>query len=413
MRRRPIALAAFGACALAAVALATPAGATNPGLTPGASAYAAAAGTGTATLRPNLQLSGTLGGLLDVVVNPIVANDLNPLLSALSNSTNTLVAGALGSASPYTAATTSTELQNSTAPGTFPNETFPSSCTGSGGSAEPCYTGSSSGVTSALATASVGALNGFVEQVDSGTDSTNPVLGRSQVASANVSALPALSTIAGATNPLVSTGTVDAKANCPNDGAAGATKPATPPSASLAASTVNLLGGLVTFNVLSGEIANLTVNSVVYGSGSAAGTVAALPTVTVGGATVSQYGSAVQVAIPLTAAQVFTAVGLSSSITSDLANYTPTSTVNLLLTVGPNSSVTNTTVSAWGLGIGVDLSGALSFNVQNLVTATVNLPSGITAADNGNLLDLRLAATTCQSGIKASGVTPAIPISQV
>ncbi len=407
MSRRPLALVAVGVCAVASVALADPAGAANPLLTTGATAYAAAAGTGTATLKPNLQLSGTLGGLLDVVVNPIVTNDLNPLLSALASSTNTLVAGALGSASPYNAATTPAELQNSTAPGTFPTETFPSSCTGSGGSAQPCYTGSSSGVTSALATASVGALNGFVEQVVSAADSTNPVLGRARVAGANVSVLPALSTIAGASNPIVSTGTVDAKANCPNDGAAGATKPATSPSASLAASTVRLLGGLVTLNVASNQVSSLVVNGASYAS------LAALPTLTVNGVTVSPYGSAVQLAIPLTAAQVFSAVGLSSSIVSDLAAYAPTSTVTLRLVVGPNAAVTNTTVSAWGLGIGADLSGALSFNVQNLATATVNLPSGITAADNGNLLDLRLASTTCQSGIKVSGTMPAVPISQV
>lgn len=413
MRHRPLALGALGACTLACVGLAAPAAATTSSLTSGASAYAAAAGTGTASLRANLQLSGTLGGLLDVVVDPIVSNDLNPLLSALSSTTTTLVAGALGSASPYNAATTPAELQNSTAPGTFPNETFPSACSGSGGTAQPCFSGASSGVTSALATASVGALQGFVEQVAAGTDSTNPVLGRAQVASANVSVLPALSSIAGATNPLVSTGAVDAKANCPNDGAAGATKPATSPSASLSASTVNLLGGLVQFSVLNGQIASLSVGGTTYGSGSAAGTLAALPTVTVGGATVSQYGSSVQVSIPLTAAQVFSAVGLSSSIVGDLAGYSPTSTVTLRLTVGPNAAVTNTTVSAYGLGIGADLSGALSFNLLNLATATVNLPSGITAANNGNLLDLRLASTTCQSGIKVAGTTPAIPISQV
>jgi hypothetical protein len=67
--------------------------------------------------------------------------------------------------------------------------------------------------------------------------------------------------------------------------------------------------------------------------------------------------------------------------------------------------VTSRSASAWGLGIGVDLSGDLGFNVLDLVTATVHVPTGVGGGNYGNLLDLRLAYTTCQSGVNLSGTT--------
>ena len=44
------------------------------------------------------------------------------------------------------------------------------------------------------------------------------------------------------------------------------------------------------------------------------------------------------------------------------------------------------------------------------MTAKVHVPTGIGSGNLGNLLDLRLAYTTCQSGVNLSGnVTRAIP----
>jgi hypothetical protein len=379
----------------------------TPSLTPGASAYSAAAATGTASLKANLQLTGSLGKLLDYLIGPIVSQDLNPLVAALQGSVNGVVASTLGASSSLNATTDPNQLQVTTAPAAFPNDTLPSPCLPTG--AQPCYAGGGASVNGApLASVSVGALSGYVEQVAKSADATNPVFGRAGLANARVSVLPGLSSLIpslpGATNPLVSASTVSAKANCPNDGVGGATKPATAPSVAASTTGVTLLGGLVTFGVLNGQVTSLTVNGVAYAS------VLALPTVTVSGVTVAPFGSsAVVVSIPLTVSQVLNALGLSSSVASALNGFSPTSSMKLSLVVGPSSTVTSRSAAAWGLGVGVDLSGTLSFNLLDLVTANVNVPTGIAGSNLGNVLDLRLAYATCQSGVNAPTVVPVVP----
>jgi hypothetical protein len=204
-------------------------------------------------------------------------------------------------------------------------------------------------------------------------------------------------------NPLVSATAVAAKANCPNDGAVGATKPATAPSAAETVASVTLLGGLVTLGVLDGQIINLKVNGVAFAS------ILALPTVTVSGVTISPFGNSIMVSIPLSVAQLLVGLGLPGQVASALTGFAASSTVQLRIVVGPNSTVTSRTVSAWGLGIGVDLSGALSFNLLNLVGASVNIPTGIGGGNYGNLLDLRLAYVTCRSGTNTPPIVPAVP----
>ena len=51
-----------------------------------------------------------------------------------------------------------------------------------------------------------------------------------------------------------------------------------------------------------------------------------------------------------------------------------------------------------GAGHRRNLSGDLTFNVLDLVTANVHIPTGIGSGNLGNVLDLRLAYTSCQSG---------------
>jgi hypothetical protein len=291
-------------------------------------------------------------------------------------------------------------------PAAFPNDTLPSPCLPSG--AQPCYSGASASANGApLATVSTGVLSGYVEQVQQSADTTNPVFGRASVANPRVSVLPAISTLVpglpSATNPLVSASLVAAKANCPNDGAPGASKPATPPSVSESTSSVSLLGGLVTFGVLDGQLTSLVVNGVSYSS------VLSLPTVTVSGVTVAPFGQSVIVSLPLTVAQILTGLGLSSTVVNALNGFSPASSLTLSLVVGPNSTLTSRSASAWGLGVGVDLSGSLTFNLLGLVTATVNVPTGIKAGNVGNVLDLRLAYTTCQSGVTMPAVIPVVP----
>lgn len=393
------------------IALATDAAAAGPALTPGASAYSAAAGTGTASMQANLKLTGSLGGLLDEMIDPIVNQALYPLLDALDGTADVAANAALGTGSSLNAATRPTQQQVSPGPsGTFPNDSWPASCVSSGD--QPCYQASSTNVNGApFATVGLGQVKGYAEQVDSSADASNPIFGRASAANPRVSVLPAIAAplapaLPNAVNPLVSATSADARATCPNDGSTGATKPTTPPSADVSATSVTMLGGLVTFGVANGSITSLVVNGTSYPD------VLHLPTVNAGGVTISSYGSSVLVSIPLTVDQVLAGLGLPSDVVATLDGLSPTSTVALDLVVGPNSAVTNRTASAWGLGIGVDLSGALSFDLFSVVTAKVSIPTGIGRGNFGNMLDLRLAYATCQSGINVgsgSGGVPPIP----
>ena len=181
MARRSLlrAFTSLSAVAVAGVALAAPASATT--LTTGASGYSAGASTGTGALAANLTLSGSLGRLLDYLVAPIVSADLNPLVAALQGTASSVVSTSLGASSPLQAATSPSQSQVTTAPAAFPTDPLPSPCT-SGGN-QPCYSALSAGVAAApLASLSLGAVNGYAEQVASTADATNPVFGRATIA---------------------------------------------------------------------------------------------------------------------------------------------------------------------------------------------------------------------------------------
>ena len=402
-----------GSAALVAATTGT-AGAVPPTLTPGTSAYSAAAGTGTASLGASLQINGALGKLLGSLIDPIISQDLNPLVAALQSGVNSTVASALGASSNLNASTDPSQTQVATAPATFPNDTLPSPCVATG--SQPCYSASSTTANGApLASVSLGLLSGYVEQVQSTADATNPVFARASASNPQVSILPGITSLVPglptAVNPLVSASVVSAKATCPNDGAVGATRPATAPSVKETVSNVSVLGGLVSFGVLDGYLSTLTVNGTSYQvNGPTNSGIPELGTLKVAGVTIAPYGNSVSLSIPLTVTQVLTGLGLPSSIISALSGFSPTSSVSMNLIVGPNSALTSTSASAWGLGIGVDLAGSLSFNVLDLVSAVVKIPTGIGRGNYGNLLDLRLAYTTCQSGVNLSGsVTKAVP----
>lgn len=400
-RKRAMAAAVVLAAVGGALVASQPADAAAP-LSTGATAYSAAGNNGSAVLEPTLQISTSLGGIVDSQINLIKKNDLDPLVAALTASNNTKVSTALGASSPLVALTNGTQTQASTAPATFPNDPLPSPCTASD-PVEPCYSKSDSSTIddSPLVTARIGAVGGYVEQVASSADATNPIFGRASAASASVTTLPGLASLA---NPVVSATGIDAKATCPNDGPVGATKPNTPPSASASVNSVTMLGGLITFSVADGNIANLVVNGTSYPNG-----VTTMPTTTVNGMTVSSYGYSLSVTIPLTVNQIVENVGLPPDAVTDLEGFSGTSTVQMELIVGPKASLTASTAVARGLGIGVDLSGTLEFNLLGLATADVTIPSGLSSANLGNLLDLRLAYTNCQSGVTPPAGTAAIP----
>lgn len=399
-RRAATAVVAIASSALIMVAGVQPASATSTSA--GATGFASAAYTGSATMKATMTITGALGGLLGSLLTPIVTNLLNPVVSALTATVSSTIGAVVGPASNYHAASPS--VQTGPAPGAFPTDLpsgLPVGCVMTS-TTQPCYTASAgSGTLSVapLASVNLGALSGYTQQVTSAADAHNPIFGRAQEASASISVLQGITSL---TNPLVTTGLVDSKANCPNDGTA--------PTASANATNVRLLGGLVTLSVVGDSIASLTFNGTTYAS------LATLPTVTAGGVTVQPYGDSVVVSLSLSLSQVLQGLGLASSIVTPLLSYgTAGTSLTLSLVVGPNTVVTNTTATAWGLGIGVDLSGSLGFSLPTgssgtpIVGATVAIPTGITGSTFGNLLDLRLAYSACSVGASSAGATQAIP----
>jgi len=399
MRRNVLLPVGAAAVAALAIGVAAPA-AEAKAVTTGASAYSAGASTGSANLTTTLTLTGAVGGLLDGLISPIVSSALNPLVSALQSTVNSAASSILGSGGSNNAGSPS--QQTGPKPANFPGETFPSgaACTAAS-TTQPCYSAASASVGAAgLAGVDAGAVHGFTQQTQQSDDATNPIFGRAQIASVSVSALSGISAL---TSPLVSAGLVDAKANCPNDGS-------TAPSASVSATNVSLLGGLVTLSVANGSIANLAVN------GTSVGSIGSLTTTTVGAVTVRSYGSAVRLDVTLSLSQLLSGLSLSASAVSELLGDVTSSSLTLSVIVGPNSSVTSTSAKAWGLGVGVDLSGSLKFDLLGLVGARVSLPTGISGGNYGNLADLRLAYATCTAGSGGSGgssSTPAVPPANV
>ena len=131
--------------------------------------------------------------------------------------------------------------------------------------------------------------------------------------------------------------------------------------------------------VTNGAITSVKVGSTSY-------TLTSLPTTAVAGFTLSTYGTSLKLSTTISAAQLVTALGLSGTDVTNLVSYAVSGTaLTLSVIVGANSTVTSTTAQAWGLGIGVDLSGSLGFNLLGLVGATVTLASGIGGGNYGNV----------------------------
>lgn len=392
MGRRTIPAVALAAAVTGMLLTASPAQAAPIVVTPGATAVSMPTFTGTASSHPNLALTGSLGGLLDGLISPIVNTALNPLVSALQGlSFNSLISSATGSSSSYVAS--SLDQQVGPAPAAFPADANPVPCGAAYGT--PCYSAATSAITlGPLASLGLNTFSGYTQQVPATVDATNPILGRAGFSSTTVGVLPGVSAIA---NPIVTTGRVDAKANCPNNG--------TSPSTAEQASTVSVANGLVTFSVANGDIANLKVNGTTYG------TLPAFAGTTVNGIGVDPYGaSAIRLTIPLTAAQLIGGLGLPSSAVTELLNDTTGSTMALRVIVGPYDALTTSSGYAWGMGVAIDLSGTLSFNLLGLVGATVALPSGIGGGNFGNVMDLRMSYVSCTSGSFTAAGTPPVPI---
>jgi hypothetical protein len=392
--KRPVkvCIATVSITVLMMAAVATPAGATA--VPTGATASSMPAYTGSASLTTSLALTGSLGGLLNGLISPIVNQVLNPLVAALQGTLNTVVASTLGVSGSNVAGSPS--VQAIPAPGAFPTDLpggLPSPCTTSS-TAKPCYSGTGVSLSlPLLVSLGVGALRGYTQQSDTSVDPTNSIFGRAQIASATVSVLPGLPSIV---SPLVSLGAVDAKANCPATSAA--------PTASVSAANIQLLGNAVTVGIANGAIGTITVSGTAY-------TLSTLPSLAVAGFTLSSYGTALKLTIPLGVTAILSAIGLSGSAVNDLiSSALPGTTLSLSVIIGPNSQVTSTSAQAWGLGIGVDLSGTLGFNLLGLVGATISIPSGVGGGNYGDLLDVRLGYASCtKPSSNPSGSVQVVP----
>jgi hypothetical protein len=359
-------------------------------VTPGASAYSAAGSNGSGSLSAGLTLSGSLGGLLQGVVGPIVTNALDPLVAALQATTNSLVASTLGASSNVTASTPT--YQGNASVSGFPSDSWAAPCPESG--VTPCYSASNTNVSNPLVTLSAPLVRGYTQQNASGS---KPIYGRAQITNPSVS-VPFVPTVPGlpAAGTLVSANTVNSYAACPNDGSA--------PSTGVSAANLQLFGGLIGLSLASNSsISSVTIAGKSY-------TLRSMPATAIAGVNLSTYGSALKVTIPLTLAQVELGLGLSSSVVGTLnANADSNDSLTLTAIIGPNSSVTSTSASAWGLGIGVDLSGSLTFDLAGVVGATVSVPTGIGGGNFGNVLDVRLAYASCKSGASNPTSTPVVP----
>ncbi len=397
--RTSVVAAVAAAVSLVGVGLAPAASAS---VTSGSSAYSAGANTGTGQLHASLQISGSLGNLLDNVLTPILNTDFAPLLNALQGTLNTTVAAALGPSGFATAGTPSD--QYGTAPVAATDYTLPVPCTSTG--TRPCYTttpAASSLSAAPLANISVGVVDGYTQQVPKQADATNPIFAKAQVSNLSVNALPQTPGLPAMTSNLVTAGLISSDANCPNDGPTSAPAPNTPPSATASVDAVSVFGGAVTFSVTDGDFANLKVNGISYPD------VESVPLTTFNGVTVQSFGASLMMTIPLTAAQLLTGLGLNASVISDLLSYLSSSDVALNVVIGPNASITSSTAQSWGLGVGLDLSGSIAFNLLGLVTATVTIPTGIAGGNLGNIADLRLAYANCRSGVNTPAIVPIVP----
>jgi hypothetical protein len=193
-------------------------------------------------------------------------------------------------------------------------------------------------------------------------------------------------------------GVASASVTCPTPGTGT-------PSAALTLSGVSLIGGLIKAQLANGS--NLAQVSLNGGSWQAitgvSSILTAVPNTTL---QVRANGDFLQVSESIGIDRLLAALGLGG-LFSGLPGQIDTHDTDLTLsiTIGPGSSTANgnTGISAWGLEVGVDVSGTIAVKELSSLgllggQAVITIPSGITGSHYGNLMDLKLAYATCTSG---------------
>ncbi|MGN6606228.1 MAG: hypothetical protein ACTHMS_04360 [Jatrophihabitans sp.] len=364
------------ACALAATAVAAPATAAST-----TSAYSAAGYATPGSLAPVTTITGSLGGLVGPLVNPALAGLVNPLVAALTQAPQTVLAGVLTGIVNAGNASANNPISTTTPSGQ------PSCATAPWNAGNACYSTLSLGAPLApLVNVGLQAANGYTGTFTNGTGT--PVTAVASAALTDVSVLGL---------NVVGAGTVTATSSCPTTGSTSAT------AASPAFNGLGLFGNAVSASVASGT----GLLSVLVGGNPLVGT----QTVTIPGGTVSLTLNSNLLTAKITITPSYLLQQLGLSVAGSLMSLITASNLVLTLTVGPGAQKTTSSsqasAGAWGLEVGADLSGSLDLTVAGLVGIDVALPTGITSSAYGNLLDLKLAYTTCSA--VSSSTTAQIP----
>lgn len=181
------------------------------------------------------------------------------------------------------------------------------------------------------------------------------------------------------------------------------------PSATLSLGTVSLIGGLVRAQLANGS--NVLQVSINGGSYQSINGVSNIHVNTPNSKlTVNASGNNVQVAETITVSRLLGALGLGGLFSGMPGTVdVNSSNITVTITAGPGSSVGGpTSISAWGLQVGVDISGTIvvkSLNSLGILggSATLTINSGIDATHNGNVMDLKLAYAACTAGNPPAG----------
>jgi hypothetical protein len=340
-------------------AFATPAFAATNG-----SSYSTAAkstpGTGIAPVT-------TTTGLLSFL-SPVISGVVNPLTAALTALPSTLL-------TDVAAGLTGSGLQ-ATNPGiaqTAPSAgTYPASCASGGWNSSDCYGPTIPTVSAApLLALTSGATQGFA------TGDSTGYTARAKIADPNLTVLGL---------NIGDLGLVEASSFCSTSAC----------TSTQALSNLSLLGGAVQAKIASGNLFQVSVAGGAYvtvsGLSTKSGTGGGLPY------TVSANGNLLKVQIGLSLTQLLTGLGLGNLLSTVSGLADAGSTASLTLVIGPGTAPVTGSTQTWGLEVGVDLSASISLSLLGLAGVTIAVPTGISGANYGDLLDLKLAYTNAYSG---------------
>ena len=310
-----------------ALAAAQPASAATSGSATAEAAYGAAA-----AIAPAAPVgSGILGSTLSDLIAPIV----NTLTQQINSLVSTSVVALLNS----------------------------------GGNVADTTTGPSSYPTGPLASVSVPGVLGLTLNGPSGSISATP----SAYSAMSEFSSPSLSVLG---LSVASLGVASASVNCPTSGTGN-------PTAAVTLSGVSLFGGAVNAKLANGtNLLQVQLNGGAWQSVTGLGST--LTPVAGTAVLVKADGDLLQVTASISLSTLLGGIGLGGLLSTLNGAISTTGTaLNLSLTIGPGSATPgNGSATAWGLEVGVDLSGTISVSELSVLgdiggTSVITIPTGI------------------------------------